>query len=130
MNTIINVVAAVIKKNDLFLVAKRNPDDYGGNMWEFPGGKSKENETFEDCLHREIKEELAVDIDIIKFLCSHSYVNNNRKFIIHFYHSKLISENFTLTSHTEIKWVTLNEMKSINLLETDKHILPKLEKLL
>jgi len=42
----INVVAAIINKDDLYLLAKRNKDKYMGLKWEFPGGKVEENETF------------------------------------------------------------------------------------
>ena len=57
----INVVAAIIKKDDLYLLAKRNKDKYMGLKWEFPGGKVEENETFKEALSREILEELNVN---------------------------------------------------------------------
>ena len=60
----INVVAAIIKKDDLYLLAKRNKDKYMGLKWEFPGGKVEENETFKEALSREILEELNVNVDI------------------------------------------------------------------
>ena len=51
-----NVVAAIIKKDNHFLIVKRNRKKHLGLKWEFPGGKVQENETFEDALIREIKE--------------------------------------------------------------------------
>ena len=51
----INVVAAIIKKNNYYLIVKRNRNKYLGLKWEFPGGKVEKNETFEDALRREIK---------------------------------------------------------------------------
>ena len=59
-----HVVAAIIKKNNHYLIAKRNRDKYMGLMWEFPGGKVEESETFEEALSREIIEELNVSITI------------------------------------------------------------------
>ena len=48
----INVVAAVIMKNDLFLIANRSFEDNSQGIWEFPGGKVEENETFNSALMR------------------------------------------------------------------------------
>ena len=62
----INVVAAIIKKNDHFLIVQRNRKKHLGLKWEFPGGKVMESETFEEALLREIKEELKDNkIDIV-----------------------------------------------------------------
>ena len=61
----INVVAAVIKNKNLYLIAQRNRNKHLGLKWEFPGGKVEKNETFHDALIREIREELNVDIHII-----------------------------------------------------------------
>ena len=55
-----HVVAAIIKKDNHYLIAKRNRDKYMGLKWEFPGGKVEESETFEEALSREILEELNV----------------------------------------------------------------------
>ena len=52
-----NVVAAIIKKNTKYLIAKRNRNKHLGLKWEFPGGKVELNETLEEALIREIKEE-------------------------------------------------------------------------
>ena len=60
----IDVVAAVIMKNDLFLIANRSFEDNSQGIWEFPGGKVEENETFNSALMREIKEELSLNIKV------------------------------------------------------------------
>ena len=57
LSKIQNVVAAIIKKNNLYLIAQRNRHKHLGLKWEFPGGKVNPNETFEKALSREIKEE-------------------------------------------------------------------------
>ena len=59
-----DVVAAIIKKGDQYLIAKRSKEKYMGLKWEFPGGKVEQNETFKDALSREILEELNVNIEI------------------------------------------------------------------
>ena len=56
----IDVVAAVIKKNNLYFIAQRNRNKHFAFCWEFPGGKVENQETFENALKREIKEELGI----------------------------------------------------------------------
>ena len=53
------VVAAIIKKDNLYLIVQRNKHKYLGLKWEFPGGKIESGETFEEALLREIEEELT-----------------------------------------------------------------------
>ena len=69
----INVVAAIIKKNNYYLIVKRNKNKHLGLKWEFPGGKVEKNETFEDALRREIKEELDIKINIIEKFSEEKY---------------------------------------------------------
>ena len=68
-----NVVAAIIKKNNKYLIVQRNRNKHLGLKWEFPGGKVKNNETFEEALNREIQEELNIKIKI------HENNNQDRK---------------------------------------------------
>ena len=63
----------IIKKNNHYLIAKRNRDKYMGLMWEFPGGKVEGSETFEEALSREILEELNVSITIHNKIAEEKY---------------------------------------------------------
>ena len=63
---LINVVAAIIKKDNLYFIAQRNKKKHLGLKWEFPGGKVKSNESFNEALIREIKEELNITISVQK----------------------------------------------------------------
>ena len=68
-----NVVAAIIKKNNQFLIVQRNKNKHLGLKWEFPGGKVQENEIFEKALLREIKEELNIAIIIHEKIAEENY---------------------------------------------------------
>ena len=72
---ITNVVAGVITKKNLFFIAQRNRNKHLGLKWEFPGGKVEKNETIEDALKREIKEELNIKI-FVKLLLVQSALMN------------------------------------------------------
>jgi mutator protein MutT len=57
---------AIITRGEKVLVCQRRNDDKFGGLWEFPGGKVEAGETVEDCLHREVREELGIAVRIVK----------------------------------------------------------------
>ena len=81
----INVVAAVIKKKDYYLILKRNRNKHLSLKWEFPGGKVEKNETFIEALSREIKEELNININIHKKIAKENYQDEKINIILHYY---------------------------------------------
>jgi 8-oxo-dGTP diphosphatase len=100
-----NVVAAIIKKNDLYLLAKRNKDKYMGLKWEFPGGKVEQNETFKVALSREVLEELNVNIEIHNKVAEERYQDEEINIVLHYYLCTLIDTNIVLSEHEAIEWV-------------------------
>src|SRR5271165_6503783 len=58
------VAAGLVFRKGLLLIAQRRPQDHLGGLWEFPGGKVHENESDEDCLKRELMEELGIEVQI------------------------------------------------------------------
>ncbi|MCJ7571598.1 MAG: NUDIX domain-containing protein, partial [Candidatus Thermoplasmatota archaeon] len=73
--------AAIIRKHNKILIARRKKDSFlEPNKWEFPGGKVEPNETYEECVIREIKEELGITISIDKLFLktTHIYMKNNQ----------------------------------------------------
>ena len=101
----VDVVAAIIKSEDYYLLAKRNKDKYMGLKWEFPGGKVEQNETFKEALSREILEELNVNIEIHKKVAEESYEDEEINIILHDYMCSLIDNDIVLSEHEAIEWV-------------------------
>jgi 8-oxo-dGTP diphosphatase len=66
MPDVIRVVAAVIKRNDYYLICKRPKGKRHGGLWEFPGGKVEEGENIETAARRELAEEL--DLSVLSFV--------------------------------------------------------------
>ena len=100
-----DVVAAIIKKGDFYLLAKRNKDKYMGLKWEFPGGKVEQNETFKDALSREIFEELNVNIEIHNKVAEDRYQDEEINIVLHYYLCTLIDANIVLSEHEKIEWI-------------------------
>ena len=91
-----DVVAAIIKKGDHYLLAKRSKEKYMGLKWEFPGGKVEQNETFKNALSREILEELNVNIEIHNKVAEEGYQDEEINIVLHYYLCTLIDTNIVL----------------------------------
>ena len=81
-----------------------------GGLWEFPGGKIENCETPEECLAREIKEELNISVEVGELITSNKHKYPLGYFELFAYKVKYISGDIILNDHDEIKWVTIDEM--------------------
>ncbi len=100
----IEVSAAVIIKNKKVYIQRRPLNGLMGGLWEFPGGKREGNETMEECLLREIREELDVDVEIVEKLTiiKHSYTQF--RVTLHVYRCRLPRGRIRAQSCEEWKW--------------------------
>jgi 8-oxo-dGTP diphosphatase len=117
-----DVVAAVIKKDDCYLLAKRNKDKYMGLKWEFPGGKVESNETFEEALSREILEELNVSIDIHNKIAEEKYEDNEINIVLHYFICTLNKGDLLLSEHEAIEWVAKEDFDHYDFVAGDGNI--------
>jgi len=71
----VEVSAGLVFRNGQVLITRRHPEAHLGGLWEFPGGKREPDETFEQCLVRELREELGIEVEVGELLESltHSY---------------------------------------------------------
>lgn len=115
----IEVVASVIVKDNKILCCKRGPGRDLEGYYEFPGGKIEVNETKEEALIREIKEELNIDIIINKYLTTINHEYNTFNLTMHVYICSLINENPILIVHTESMWCNKDKLKELDFAEAD-----------
>ena len=116
----IKVVAALIKKDNKVLIAKRATGDenvYG--KWEFPGGKVEENELEERAIEREIKEEFELDIKAKKFITNNICEYPSKTIDLRLYECDYISGDFKLHDHSEYKWVKIENLLKYDLAKAD-----------
>ena len=121
----INVVAAIIKKENKVFIAKRGYGEFKGK-WEFPGGKIEPGETGEEAIVREIKEELRSTVKVIKFFGEINDMHGDRCFNVKFYICELVDGNLELTEHLASKWAEPKDIIASDFMEADKEILDKL----
>ncbi|KLE14239.1 (deoxy)nucleoside triphosphate pyrophosphohydrolase [Clostridium sp. C8] len=105
----IEVVAAIIKKEDKIFITRRASGDFA-DMWEFPGGKIEKLESREEALIREIKEELELDIDVLEFLITIDYDYSNFHLTMHCFICEISGGKLNLNAHNDSKWITLDEL--------------------
>ncbi len=124
---IVEVVGAIIKDGDRYLVGQRAANKSQGGLWEFMGGKIEPGETPEQALARECREELSLEIE-------NEYVIDS---VVHDYPEKTI--RLTLISctpkegsspkameHQQIRWVSRDEMDNMNFAAADRELIVKL----
>ena len=125
----IDVVAAAIIKDGKLLLTQRGYGEFK-DKWEFPGGKIEQNETQEEAIKREIKEELNISINPEKFLCVVDHDYNTFHLTMNVYVCSILEGHVNLLEHEALKWVELNHLKdvdSIDLLPADKLVIPYLK---
>lgn len=123
----INVVAAIIVREDKRIFAtQRGYGDYKG-WWEFPGGKIEDGESREEALKREILEELDCTIKVERFFETIEF--DYPKFHLHMdcFLCSLDGKEPSLLEHMSAKWLRLSELSDVKWLEADLSIIEKLK---
>jgi len=117
-----DVVAAIIKKDNLYLIAQRNKNKYMGLTWEFPGGKVESNETFHEALSREIQEELNININVYEKIAEEKYKDDEIDIILHYYLCSEKSGTIRLNEHENITWVEKEDFDKYDFVEGDGNV--------
>lgn len=114
-------VVAVILENEFgeVLIAKRKKGKVLEGYWEFPGGKVEKNETPENSLKREIKEEMNIDISVGGFVGEniHKYERGSIRLLA--YKGNILGGKITLIDHDEYRWVKSRDLKLYKLAPAD-----------
>jgi len=117
------VSCAVIEKDGKILIARRKSGDQMAGKWEFPGGTIEPGETPEQCLKRELLEELGVEIGIDGFMCSSTWAYDHATIQLLAFKATLLSGKLTLHDHAEISWVSPHELDDYDFPEADVPII-------
>lgn len=126
---IIKVAGVVIIDQDKnkVLAGKRNADRVVGEMWEFPGGKIEKGETPQEAAKRELKEEFHDEVQIGPQLgetVSYEYDFGIVKLTVFF--AKLLTNNFDLVAHSEVEWLSADEVQKLNWAPADAPLVKEL----
>ena len=126
---VFDVVGALIKDNhNRILLCKRMDNDRFGSMWEFPGGKVEMHENKKEALKRELKEELGIEIKVGRLINRFEDEIPEMRIYVYLYDCSILNGVPQCIECQDVKWITINECKELNLAPADKKITGYLER--
>ena len=125
---VIKVTGAIIQEGNEFLICRRGPNEKAAGLWEFPGGKLEINETLEDCVLRELKEELDIEAELHSLYDNYRFKAEDVTYDLYFYKIKKYSGSLSKKVHDKLKWVEIKDFHYYSFLPGDTPVINKLEK--
>lgn len=122
----IDVAAALVWKESRLLIAQRPPGSHLAGLWEFPGGKREGNESWEECLRRELREELCVEVEVLGFHNEVVFEYPATTVRLRFYAARLLAGEPRPVGCAEVKWVAREELRTFCFPAADAEIIDDL----
>ena len=122
----VEVVAALVKRDGRFMICQRPENKSRALLWEFPGGKVEAGETKEAALARECREELSIELEVGKMFADSTFVYPDISVHLSLFEAKIVSGEPKLLEHKDIRWITPEEA---HLFEFSPADVPFVEKL-
>lgn len=113
-----SVLAAVIRRDDRYLICQRPPHKRHGGLWEFPGGKLEPGETHGHAARRELAEELGVNVQTVGAVLF-SVADPGSQFVIEFVDVTIAGEPRCI-EHSALRWLPLDELAALDLAPSDR----------
>ena len=123
----IEVVAAIILRDGKLFTTQRGYGEWK-DWWEFPGGKIEPKEAPEEALKREIREELATEIEVGELLTTVEYDYPQFHLTMHCYLCSVINGQLSLLEHEDARWLTMDELDSVKWLPADVEVVNKIQR--
>jgi 8-oxo-dGTP diphosphatase len=123
----IEVTAAIMEKKGKILIAKRKVGSHLAGKWEFPGGKVEPGESPQECLQRELQEELAIHVQVEKFIGVNIHHYSHLSIMLLAYHVLWKAGDFRVKAHDCIKWVSIARLDEYDFAPADVPFVEKLK---
>lgn len=122
----VQVAAGLIVRDGRYLIARRKADVHLGGLWEFPGGKRETGESLEECLRRELREELGIEITEPSFyrVFRHEYPEQSVE--LHFFRCSVRTGRARALDCEELRWVAPEELSRFEFPAADRALLDEL----
>jgi len=126
-DNLIEVSAGLVFRNGRLLITQRPAEGHLANLWEFPGGKREAGESFEQCLQRELREELDVDIEVGDLLEELTHRYPEKTVLLRFYRCTLTRSEPRAIGCQALAWVQRPELDHYSFPEADARVLEALK---
>ena len=124
---VLQVSAGLIFREGKLLIAQRFKEAHVGGLWEFPGGKRECDETSEECLRRELQEELGVSVRVGQLVEEIAHAYPERRVLLRFYRCSLDAGEPMALGCAACKWVSRKELADYDFPAADARLLEKLQ---
>ena len=124
----INVVAAIICKDDKIMIAKRGYGEFEG-MYEFPGGKIESGESEQEALKREILEEFDTEVCVEEKLCTIEHTYSSFHLVMSGYWCSIVEGHMIMKEAEAGTWITKQTLDTLDWLEADRKIVAQLKQI-
>jgi mutator protein MutT len=126
LNRPIEVAAGLVFRQGKLLITQRYEDAHLGGLWEFPGGKREPNETFEQCLARELREELGIEVSIGARVGSLDHQYPGKTVHLQFFRCVWLEHEPRTLGCEALRWVSAEELKHFAFPAADQQLLDRL----
>lgn len=123
----IEVAAGLIFRDGKLLITQRHAGAHLGGMWEFPGGKREEGETFEVCLRRELREELGCDVQVLDLVESFTHDYPEKSVHLKFFRCRWLAIEPRAIDCAAVAWVTRDELDGYTFPAADAQLVDRLK---
>jgi 8-oxo-dGTP diphosphatase len=123
---IIDVAAGLIFRRGELLITQRRAHDHLGGLWEFPGGKREASESFEECLARELKEELGIVVQVIDLVGTVTHHYPEKSVHLRFFKCRLLEAEPRALACEALAWVRSSQLTQYAFPDADAQLLQKL----
>ncbi|RMH08000.1 MAG: 8-oxo-dGTP diphosphatase MutT [Nitrospirae bacterium] len=120
------VGAAIIEHRGRVLITRRGPRAHLAGFWEFPGGKREAGETWQECIHREIREELGIEVTPITLFAVIPYRYPHQAVELHFFRCSMGSGVPQALGCAEFRWVSYQDLAHYPFPPADAPVVAKL----
>ena len=120
--------AVVANRKGEVLIAQRRDQDMLGGLWEFPGGKQETGETIQQCIVRELREELGINIEVDGFLVTVKHAYSHFTMDLHAYHARIKTGRPRALHCQDWRWVEIAGLRRFAYSRADLYIIDELEK--
>src|SRR6266403_4621480 len=116
---VIDVAAGLIFREGKILITRRHADTHLGGLWEFPGGKREPNETFEECLARELREELGIEVTVGELVETLTHEYPEKTVHLRFFRCAWLRHEPQALGRVDFAWVSREQLEQYAFPEAD-----------